>query len=185
MTEINVPIWLFAVSAGVPALGFLGLVFFLLRKIRKPYRQMLDEAPISFDAAPRSFREEPRPVDHPFRQDMLSTQIDAVFNGLNAIIESERVKINTLLSNGTGLEPAPVRSQPQRHLQTRTICPSLEDGDDRFQHLDEQIANLADCGGQPEEIADETGLSQAEVELALKMRSTRAAAQPHRLQAVA
>jgi hypothetical protein len=185
MTEINIPIWLFAVSAGVPCLSFMGLLLFLLRKIRKPYRQMLDDAPISFDDAPMSFREAPRSVNHPFRQDLLSMQIDAVFNGLNAIIESERIKINTLLSNGTSLETAPVRSQPQRPLQPRTICQPLEDADEHFQNLDEQIANLADCGGQPEEIADETGLSQAEVELALKMRSTRAAAQPRRLQAVA
>jgi hypothetical protein len=183
MTEINLPIWLFAVSAGVPALSFLGLLFFLLRKIRKPYRQMLDEAPSSFDEAPVSFKKEPRSSIPPFRQDLLSMQIDAVFNGLNAIIESERIKIHTLLGNGTGLEPAPVRSQ--RPPQPRTICQPLETADEPIPNLDEQIANLADSGEQPEEIADETGLSQAEVELALKMRSTRAAAQPRRLQAVA
>ncbi len=176
MTDINIPIWLFAVSAGVPCLSFLGLLFFLLRKIRKPYRQMLDEAPISF-------RQEPQPLTPPFRQDLLSMQIDAVFNGLNAIIESERIKINTLLSNGTGLETASV--PPQRHPQPCTIRQPLEDADEQITNLDEQIANLADCGGQLEEIADETGLSQAEVELALKMRSTRAEAQPRRLQAVA
>jgi hypothetical protein len=135
------------------------------------------------DEAPMTFRQEPQFTNHPFRQDLLSMQIDAVFNGLNAIIESERIKINTLLSNGAGLETAPVRSQP--HLQPRTICKPLENTDEQIPNLDEQIANLADSGGQPEEIADETGLSQAEVELALKMRSTRAAAQPRRLQAVA
>jgi hypothetical protein len=183
MTDINIPIWLFAVSAGVPALSFLGLLFFLLRRIRKPYRQMLDEVPISFDEAPMSFKQEPQSSNRPFRQDLLSMQIDAVFNGLSAIIESERIKMNSLLSNEAGLEAAPVRPQP--HLQPRTPCQPLETADEPSPSLDEQIANLAGCGEQPEQIADETGLSQAEVELALKMRSTRAAAQPRRLQAVA
>ena len=176
MTEINMPIWLFAVSTGVPCLSFLGLLLFLLRKIRKPYKQMLDEAPMQF-------KEEPQYPNRPFQHDLLSLQIDAVFNGLNAIIETERIKINTLLGKGIGLGTESV--QPQRHLQSHTPYRPLESTKEDFPNLDEQIASLADSGGQPEEIADEIGLSQAEVDLALKMRSTRSSSPHQRLQAVA
>lgn len=182
MTEINMPIWLFAVSAGVPCLSFLGLLLFLLRKIRKPYKQMLEEAP-------RQFKEDPHYSNRPFQQDLLSLQIDAAFNGLNAIIETERIKINTLLGKGIGLGTDSV--QPQRHLQSHTPYQPLESTrkvestKNDLPNIDEQIASLADSGGQPEEIADEMGLSQAEVELALKMRSTRSSTPRQRLQAVA
>jgi hypothetical protein len=70
-------------------------------------------------------------------------------------------------------------------LQSHTPYQPLESTKEDFPNLDEQIASLADSGGQPEEIADEIGLSQAEVELALKMRSTRSSRPLQRLQAVA
>lgn len=176
MTDITIPIWLFAVSAGVPCLSFLGLLLFLLRKIRRPYREMLAEAPIPE-------REESRSWNRPFHHDLLSLQIDAIFNGLNAIIETERIKINTLLGNGIALGTESV--QLQQHQQSRPAVPPLEKNKNEIPNIEEQIAILADSGGQPAEIAEATGLSQAEVELAIKMRTTRTSRQHQRLEAVA
>jgi hypothetical protein len=175
MTDITIPIWLFAVSAGVPCLSFLGLLFFLLRKIRKPYQEMLAEAPIPEKKEPRSW-------NRPFHHDLLSLQIDTIFNGLNAIIETERIKINTLLGNGSlGNESV----QLQQHQQSRQALQPLGKNKNEIPNIDEQIAILADSGGQPEQIAEATGLSQAEVELAIKMRTTRTSGQHPRLEAVA
>ncbi|MEJ2158476.1 MAG: hypothetical protein P8X96_24390 [Desulfobacteraceae bacterium] len=176
MTDITIPIWLFAVSAGIPCLSFLGLLLFFLRKIRKPYKDMLSEDPIQSKETPRS-------QNGPFHLDLLSMQIDAVFNGLNAIIETERIKINTLLNNSVALGSDAVHLQPSQLHRTKAQVPGKNNKE--IPDLDEDIADLADAGGQPEEIADEMGLSMAEVELALKMRANRQRSQQRRLEAVA
>lgn len=176
MTDITIPIWLFAVSAGIPCLSFLGLLLFFLRKIRKPYKDMLVEDPLQSKEAPRS-------LNGPFHLDLLSMQIDAVFNGLNAIIETERIKINTLLSNSVahGSDSVQLQSYPLHRTEARVPGKNKEGSPG----MDEYIADLADAGGQPEEIAEEMGLSMAEVELALKMRANRQRSQQRRLEAVA
>jgi hypothetical protein len=176
MSEITIPIWLFAVSAGIPCLGFLGLLLFFLRRIRKPYKDMLSEDSLKSKEAPR------RP-NGPFHHDLLSLQIDAVFNGLNAIIETERIKINMLLDNAVALGSDPAHLHAYRQPRTDLQAPAKNRGEGP--DLDEHIADLADAGEQPEEIADVMGLSRTEVELALKMRANRQQRQQRRLEAVA
>lgn len=176
MTDITIPIWLFAVSAGVPCLSFLGLLIFLLRKIRRPYREMLAEAPVPE-------KEELPSWNRSFHHDLLSLQIDAILNGLNAIIETERIKINTLLENGVAPGTEPVRWQ--QHRPSRPAVRPLEKNKSGIPDIDERIAILSDSGGQPAEIAEATGLSQAEVELAIKMRRARTSRPHQRLEAVA
>lgn len=176
MTEITVPIWLFALSAGVPCISFFSLLLFVLRKVRKPHKEM-------FVQMTSATQEAPAPQSRQFHKDLLSLQIDAVFNGLNAIIETERIKINTLLNQSAnmGMDVAPPRNEENlsRCFQTpKRPAP-------QHPSLEEQIDKIAASDGQTETIADEMGLSQAEVELALKMRSARESVQHQRLEAVA
>lgn len=176
MTDITLPIWIFAISVGVPCIGFLCLLLFKLRRIRKPQEDIFIDMPIRP-------REEPRPMDRSFQNNLIAMQIDAVFNGLNAIIETERIKISTLLNNPVhmGLEATqtPPIHQPHTELNidemSKAAAPSIG----------EKIANMAANGGQTADIAEKTGLSQAEIELALKMRSNRESTQHHKLEAVA
>jgi len=176
MNEITIPIWLFAVSAGVPCLSFISLLFFILRKIRKPNAEL-------FIQMPKVPKEETHTQNFQFHHDLLALQIDTVFNGLNAIIETERVKMSTLLNSpiniGTGARQPQHDSKPHQAVSpvVSVIEPSLS--------LEEQIAEIAETGGHPEDIADEMGISQAEVELALQMRSSRVSMQHRKLEAVA
>ena len=176
MTDITIPIWLLALSGGVPCVSFISLLVFILRKIRKPNKELFVQIPTPPMA-------DAKPEPHQFHRDLLAQQIDAVFNGLNAIIETERVKMNTLLNSpmSPGMDaPVPKQDAQPRHLVQSVVQPCKT-----ASSLDEQISKIAAIGGQPEEIADEMGLSQAEVELALQMRSSREAFQHRKLEAVA
>ncbi len=175
MTEITIPIWLLALSAGVPCFSFICLLLFILRKIRKPNKELF----IQMQAEPKG---DVQPQRHQFHHDLMALQIDAVFNSLNAIIETERVKLNTLLCNATSL--AKDRVHPVQHPQARQLFHPTEQACEAPASLEDKIATIATAGGQPGEIADEMGLSQAEVELALQMRSSRAT-MGHKLEAVA
>lgn len=176
MNDITLPLWIFAVSVGVPCLSFLLLLSFIMRKIRKPNKEMIDKL--------QGRQTEDRQLSGgQFHSDLLSMQIDAVFNGLNAIIDTERIKIRTLLKNNgvMGLEMdnrppdvPPARKNPPSDI-TRSEKPTLE----------QQIATFADSGDEADMIADELGLSQAEVDLALKMRSSRDSIQSGKWRAVA
>ncbi len=176
MSEITIPIWLLALSGGLPCLSFISLLLFILRKIRKPNKEL-------FVQIPTTPEEDATPQPHQFHRDLLVQQIDAVFNGLNAIIETERVKINTLLNNPmSSCMDAPLL---QQETQPHRLVQPVEQRCETAPSLEEQIAKIAAIGGQPEELADEIGLSQAEVELALQMHSSREALQHRKLEAVA
>lgn len=176
MTDITVPIWIFAVSVGAPCLSLLLLLTFIMRKIRNPHKDVIQNMQARQD-------EERQPKSGHFHSDLLLMQIDAVFNGLNAIIDTERIKIRMLLKNNgvMGLDMAnrPLESSCSRENRppemSKTENPSLE----------QQIATFADAGDDADMIADELGLSQAEVDLALKMRSTRESGQRRSWRAVA
>ena len=81
MNDITIPIWLLAVSSGVPCISFLSLLLFILRKIRKPQKDMFVDIPIQP-------KKEHLPLNHQFHNELLQLQIDTVFNGLIAIITS-------------------------------------------------------------------------------------------------
>ena len=88
MTSITLPFWIFALSFGIPCFIFICLVGFLLRKIRHPKKNQF--ANISLQQLGNS----------QFHSDLLCSQIDTIFSGLNVILESERLKIQALLSHG-------------------------------------------------------------------------------------
>ena len=178
MSTITIPFWIFALSLGVPCAGMLFLMGFLLRKIRNPKKETLAKMCIQNAEDQQGFR----PT---FHSDLLRMQVDTIFNGLNAIIETERLKINALLSpNNPNLfetKTAPVEAPEENTpLKTQEASKTVEPT------LEQQMVNVVSSGEDIDELATELGLSQTEIDLAMKMRSSRASnRQGRKLEAVA
>lgn len=179
MSTITIPFWIFALSLGVPCVSLLFLMGFLLRKIRNPKKN-------KFANMCLQRVEDQQASNQKFHSDLLRMQVDTIFNGLNAIIETERIKINALLSpnnnilfetKGTPVETKKemVSQETQDRPETKSVEPTLE----------QQMVNIVSSGEDLDEIATELGLSQTEIDLAMRMRSSKASNQGRKLEAVA
>ena len=113
-------------------------------------------------------------------------QIDAVFDGLAALIETERMKLKSMIHPMA----APIRAEtvspcePIQEVQEfveEVSRPSIPEEPS----LDQQITRVADSGMKPAAIAGRLGISLAEVNLALRMRAGAKSAAGCKLEAVA
>lgn len=178
MSTITLPIWIFALSFGVPCVILLFLTGFCLRKIRNPKKNEFANLCLQ--------RVEDQQTSNPkFHTDLLRMQVDTIFNGLNAIIETERLKINALLNpNNNFLFEA---KKPQAEGSEKDVTP--HEAQDDLQtvkpSLEQQMVNIVSSDEDIEKIASELGLSQTEIDLAKRMRSSRASNQGRKLEAVA
>lgn len=178
MSTITLPIWIFALSFGVPCISLLLLMGFLLRKIRNPKKN-------EFVNLCLKNVEDQQASNQKFHSDLLRMQVDTIFNGLNAIIETERLKINALLSSNNNIlfesKSGPAEGPKEDIIphetqnEQQTVEPTLE----------QQMVNIVSSGEDIEEIATELRLSQTEIDLAKRMRSSRGSNQGHKLEAVA
>lgn len=116
-----------------------------------------------------------------FQQDLLALQIDTIFNGLVALIETERLKVKSLLDHSISHPNAASNEQSafQETLQWQQDCEE-EDMD-----IGRRIVECSESGMKPGEIARQLGISQAEVSLALKMLGKLSRSGPQKLEAVA
>lgn len=177
MSTITLPLWIFALSFGVPCVSLLFLVGFLLRKIRNPKKNEFTNLCLQRVGDQQASHQK-------FHSDLLRMQVDTIFNGLNAIIETERLKINTLLNSNNNIlfetkeqqveVPGEISAQETQHAP-QPVEPTLE----------QQMVNIVSSGEDIEEIATELGLSQAEIDLAMRMRTSRESSQGRKLEAVA
>ncbi len=171
MTSITLPFWIFALSFGVPCFIFICLVGFLLRKIRHPKKNQF--ANISLQQLGNS----------QFHSDLLCSQIDTIFSGLNAILESERLKIQALLSHGNinllDAQTAPVEAD--RSMDNTAPQPSKKD----VPSFEQQFTIRSEADGRHVDATQVSGLSQTEIDLAMRMRSSKDATQVRKLEAVA
>jgi hypothetical protein len=178
MSTITIPMWIFALSFGVPCVCLIFLAGFLLRKIRNPRKN-------EFTKMCLQRVEDQQVSNQKFHSDLLCMQVDTIFNGLNAIIETERLKINALLNPNNNfffetkagpIEGLKVEIPPhETRDKEKTTEPTLE----------QQMVNIVSSGEDIEEIATELGLSQTEIDLAKRMRSSRESNQGRKLEAVA
>lgn len=178
MTSISVPLWIFACSTAIPIFCLLWLLGMLIKKIRKPETDILGNAALQYFDTHQA-----KPSQ--FHNDLLTLQIDAIFNGMNAIIETERIKIRSLL-NGSGHTDLNAAGLDQSRcaipeMEPRTASAAKENSPSFEQH----IADYSASGQAPDDIANEMGMSQSEVELAMMMRSLREKPQDRKLVAVA
>lgn len=181
MLDISIPMWLLLTIAGLPNLLLVMLVFRLLR-LRRRKKQPI--------AAERQ-----RPVATPGRtgfndqvqQQILTQQIDAVFDALFTIIESERIKLKALVGHSYGPE-GQIRND--RFEPNNSKSEAYENMDDKpaskvREKSRPTVVSLAGDGLTPDEIALHLGLSKAEVALALKMNAARNGHVGRKMRAVA
>ncbi len=175
MTTISLPVWMLATAVGIPSICLTWLVCALIRKRRKARRSALAQ-----DAA-APFPGQPLPSSQ-FQQSLLCLQIDAVFNGLVALVETERIKLKSLMqpmvSNVTD-DPRALRIDQGEATEDRD-SPDMQDV-----AIDQQIAQIAASGKNPAGIASQLGISLAEVDLAMKMQAARRSQSGRKLEAVA
>ena len=93
MPSISLPLWIFAVAVGLPSASLFWLVLSLVFKRRKKVRRLASQARLA--SLPR-----PQQIGGQFQQNLIALQIDAVFNGLVALVETERLKLKALMLNG-------------------------------------------------------------------------------------
>jgi hypothetical protein len=114
--------------------------------------------------------------------ELLSQQIDTVFNALTALIEAERIKLKSLTSgalNGNEpiAEPSPTMAEPppQKH----------QPPPEQQQDMGVTVEQFSRQGLSREQIASHLGMSQSEVALASRMLAKQSVRQSARLNAVA
>lgn len=177
MTTITIPIWIFALSLGVPGLIFLGLVGLIIGKIRNPQKNEFVNMSLQCTADRQS-------SDQQFHNDLLGKQIDTIFNGLNAIIETERLKINALLNSNHNIlqvsKAASVETSNKMNIEQVSRAPETH----APTNLPEIEKNTA-AQEQEDAFVNEMSLSQTEIDLAMIMRSAGKNPSGRKLEAVA
>ncbi len=175
MTTISQPVWILVGVIGFADICLFWWCMILLRRARDAG----ECAKAQDEGAPLPVQPLPYPN---FQQNLVCLQIDAVFNGLVALIETERIKLKALMHPMV----SNVGADPQ-------ICPIEQGGikeegdslDGRDMAIDQQIAQIAASGTNPAGIASQLGISLAEVDLAMKIQATRRSQAGRKLEAVA
>jgi hypothetical protein len=175
---ISQPVWILVTLIGVADILIFAWCITLIRRNRN--RQQVEDTPDEFAFLPE------QPVSSgQFQQNLTCMQIDAVFDGLAALIETERIKLKALIHPAT----APARDEPASPQNVREDIHDFTSDASRSPQqelpLDEQIARIADSGMKPAAIAGRLGISLAEVDLALRMRNSAKSATGYKLEAVA
>jgi len=175
-------LWLLLSAAGLPALILIGLCVRLIRMKRN--REALATAmpaPEVAPAAPTGFH------DRIHRQ-VLVQQVDAVFDILTTLIETERCKLKALVNHALPVTEAVAEAQPSPALVERAVEASRHDvpaAQMADGSIAQNISSLAAEGMAAAEIAQHLGVSLSEVALALKMKAGRNAHVGRKVMAVA
>lgn len=171
MTNIALPIWLLIVLVGTPSVCLLGLAI----RIKKKRTQIkaCDQDRSSPQQAMTAMTE------NTFQHSLYALQIDAVFNALTALIETERIKLKSLL--------CPTLSQVPDLPIDRDLVDTQEEMPLKNQPkgISQQIADKAAAGQSSGEIAYTLGISRSEVELAMSITAAPEKAQPQGMEVVA
>jgi hypothetical protein len=173
MTIIALPIWILAAAVGIPTICLFWLVIALFPRRPKALHGL--QAPGQYPPYL-----EQRSSGRRFQSDLIALQIDAVFNGLEALIETERIKLKTLVNENAG--PGMPGAEEERQPVHRNAVDNVQPGPPvvtRPAVQDPAVRDHADGG------SDRSGLSAAEVDLAMKLRALKRPAALRKLEAVA
>ena len=175
LTTITQPIWVLVGVIGIADICLLCWCLTLMRRSRKADRRA------SVQDENSTIMEQWAPSNQ-FQQNLICLQIDAVFNGLTALIDTERIKLKSLL--GHMASPDLALSQPCRADQSKAN-EQHDFSEEQTATIAQQIVQFAASGEKPAGIANQMGISLAEVELAMKMQAARRAPAGRKLEAVA
>ncbi len=182
MLSITIPLWLLLSAAGLPALILIGLCVRLIRLKRN--REALAAAMPAPEDAPVA----PTGFDDRIHRQVLIQQVDAVFDVLTTLIETERCKLKALVNHALPMTEAVAESRPAPSLAERTVETSRRDlpaAQTAEVSITQSISTLAEEGMAAAEIAQQLGVSLSEVALALKMKAGRNAHIGRKVMAVA
>jgi hypothetical protein len=177
-TIVSQPVWILVTLVGAADVLILLWCIALIRKNRNRHVRAADRDEFAV------FPEQSMPSGQ-FQQSLTDLQVDAVFDGLAALIETERIKLKSMIR--------PVAAPVSAESATSDAA-GADDHDSMDEvlpppkpepPLDHQIARIADSGMKPTAIAGRLGISVAEVNLALRMRSGARSAAGSKLEAVA
>ena len=169
MIQFSIPFWLFGTIVGVICFGLLATALAIGYRVRRLRSQKGRDVEI-FDRATAM-------LDNHFQHNLLGMQVDAVFDSLGALIETERIKLKALVAPSLQSMPA---SMPQRH---QAPAATQRQREPEVQDLEGREAD-SNHGPAAQRHQSRSGLSKAERELVEKMRSFQA--ENHRkLEAVA
>lgn len=155
MTNVALPIWFLTLLVATPSLCLLGLVIRMVKRGR-PKRDAGSDGTIAHTGYNTR-------VDPSFQHDLHALQIDAVFNALVALIETERIKLKSLLCPAQYRLPEfEVEDQQTADLLTSPI-------EKQEKGVGHQIVERNAQGESAGDIAKELGISLSEVALAISM----------------
>ena len=181
MLNVTIPMWVLLAVAGLPTMILLTLGFRLMRM--KRHRNQPEQA-CPGDMVPEMSGGFSERVSHL----MWQQQVDAIFDALVTIIETEKIKLKALARpelplDGTSRrpvdlppEPAPLPAEAPQEARQRT-APAGEELTG--------ISELAARGLLSDEVVRRLGLSQSEVALAMKLQKGRQNGPRRRIEAVA
>ena len=176
MTTISLPMWVLATGVGLPSICLFWLVLSLVRRKHQTRREFVEPKYAAL------WPGQQLAVDQ-FQQNLMEMQIDAVFDGLTALIESERVKLKSLMSippaSGTRAGQA---FEPNANLNAAAASRRFEQD---VPATDHGISSSAENRAHADVITSLSGLSRVEMELAGKMKASRASNAGRKLEAVA
>jgi hypothetical protein len=177
-TMVSQPVWVLVTLIGVADILILAWCIALIRRNRNQHQRAVSRDGID------AFPEQPLPMGQ-FQQDLTFRQIDAVFDGLAALIETERVKLKAMLHPVAAPVQVASTSSPEAPEDTADSADKPPQPPISEPPLDQQIASIADSGMKPAAIASRLGISLAEVNLALRLRNGAKSAAGCKLEAVA
>jgi hypothetical protein len=178
-TTIFQPVWILVTLIGLA--DFLIFLWCIILIRRNRNRRNNAVATEDFE-----FLSEPAAQPAVFRQNLTCMQIDAVFDGLVALIETERVKLKTMMHPMTAPLMPELASPPDPPDDQVGVNESTLNFSQRpAPTLDEQITRFAASGKKPAAIASQLGISLAEVNLAMRMHAGERSPAGHKLEAVA
>jgi hypothetical protein len=169
MINVSIPFWLFGTVVGMICVGLLATALAIGYKVRRLRSQEGHDA--------EAFTRTTAMLNNHFQHNLLGMQVDAVFDSLSALIETERIKLKALVAPTLQSMPVSMPQEPQTSVVTQ-----VQD-EPAAQALEEPEA---DPGHDPaaDRHPSSPGQSKAERELAEKMRNFQA--ENHRkLEAVA
>lgn len=176
MQTITLPIWAVAAAAGLPGIGLIWLL--VLRVCRRhkaehtaTQHQVTSHMPVR------------TPDSGLFAQNLLAMQVDTVFNGLVALIETERLKLNTLL-NQSPFPGTPIQPVPPAQENSKADEAGMSGADGTGSPVSQQVAEAMASGQGADGVAAQLGLSRAEVELAMKLNRSQTTTPHRKLEAV-
>jgi hypothetical protein len=169
MINLNIPFWLMGTIVGVICLCLLGVALSIGYKIRALRSQASEDLQsVSITTAM---------LNNHFQHNLLAMQVDAVFNSLNALIETERIKLKALV--------APSLQHLHDVEPPADDAPTLsDDPQSGMNQLDSRPKIDSARRDLPMEADNIENLSKAEMELAEKM-STFKSDDHRKLEAVA